>query len=46
MKCREWQDEYRQIEKDMFKLRLKGLTASDDEMKKLIKRRAELEYPK
>ena len=44
-KTKEWQDEYRKLESDMFKLHLNGVGANDIEYLKLIKRRAELEYP-
>lgn len=44
-KTKEWQDEYRKLESDMFKLSLNGVGANDIEYHKLIKRRAELEYP-
>ena len=44
-KTKEWQDEYRQTESDMFKLHLNGVGVNDIEYLKLIKRRAELEYP-
>ena len=40
------EDEYKNIEKDMFKLKQKGLGFGDVEYNKLIKQRAEKEYPK